>query len=535
MVQQIDRPAGFNRATFFRRRGQGQSQAMTNNNTGNICPKVDFLQINLHHCIAAMQNFNERVFSSKTEKICLVQEPYLARNRISGIHKDLKVISGTGNKPRACIVTTPGIQYWVLTQFTDSDQVAIIVKCDGKYVVIASLYLPGLPESVTAPPTKNFRDLVAYCERYNYGLIVGTDANSHHTVWGSTDTNARGEHLLDYILSRNLHVANVGNAPTYQNIRGKEVLDLTLLSNHTLDLISGWKVSDTESLSDHNYIEFTLNSAVKVNEKYFRNIKKTDWGLYNEKVKEGMALIADLNLDLNTKAKYLNKVYLSAFHDSCRLSRVGNGKKPPWWTHDLTNLKKEVNKARRKMKRNPTPDRVETYTKTRRTYKNEVKWAKSKGWRDFCTDLKDMTTTARLQRILKLGKRQEIGNLKKSDGTYTETPSETVNLLMDIHFPKRTINIDSNDTDTIADTNNRLNIEEVINESAVKASITSFKPYKSPGTDGIFPVLLQKSLDSTLSYITNLYRLCLKEGKTPAAWLDSKISFIPKPGKTDYG
>jgi len=33
-------------------------------------------------------------------------------------------------------------------------------------------------------------------------LILGGDANSHHTQWGSTNTNERGEFLYDYLLQQ---------------------------------------------------------------------------------------------------------------------------------------------------------------------------------------------------------------------------------------------------------------------------------------------------------------------------------------------
>ena len=62
-------------------------------NLGNTCSKLDFLQINLHHCVAAMENLNSLLRGYKTEKIALIQEPYIARGKISGICKDFKTIS----------------------------------------------------------------------------------------------------------------------------------------------------------------------------------------------------------------------------------------------------------------------------------------------------------------------------------------------------------------------------------------------------------------------------------------------------------
>ena len=47
-------------------------------------------------------------------------------------------------------------------------------------------------------------DLTEYCRIGGLGLIVGCDANAHHTSWGSRDINNRGDELLEYLASANL-------------------------------------------------------------------------------------------------------------------------------------------------------------------------------------------------------------------------------------------------------------------------------------------------------------------------------------------
>ena len=39
--------------------------------------------------------------------------------------------------------------------------------------------------------------------------IAGTDVNAHHTLWGSSDINPRGEDLLAYCVSTDLNFSNV--------------------------------------------------------------------------------------------------------------------------------------------------------------------------------------------------------------------------------------------------------------------------------------------------------------------------------------
>jgi len=63
-------------------------------------------------------------------------------------------------------------------------------------------------------------------------LILGGDANSHHTQWGGTNTNEKSELLYAYRLQSNLFICNKGNDPTCITRSRREVLDFTLLSDH---------------------------------------------------------------------------------------------------------------------------------------------------------------------------------------------------------------------------------------------------------------------------------------------------------------
>ena len=74
--------------------------------------------------------------------------------------------------------------------------------------------------------------------------IVGTDANAHHTVWGSSDINPRGENLLGYCVNADLNFCDVGSKPTFRTKAREEVLDLTLENRCAWDPVVGWHVSN---------------------------------------------------------------------------------------------------------------------------------------------------------------------------------------------------------------------------------------------------------------------------------------------------
>ena len=87
---------------------------------------------------------------------------------------------------------------------------------------------------------------------------MGCDSNAHHTAWGSTNCNDRGEVLVEFLNSLNLEILNQGNEPTFCSGYRQEVTDIILGSFGLLESITGWGVSLEPSLSNHRHILFTL-------------------------------------------------------------------------------------------------------------------------------------------------------------------------------------------------------------------------------------------------------------------------------------
>ncbi|KAG5884990.1 hypothetical protein JTB14_028190 [Gonioctena quinquepunctata] len=86
----------------------------------------------------------------------------------------------------------------------------------------------------TCPPNA-LGDVVAFCVDKSLQLIIGSEANAHHTVWDSKNINQRSESLLNFVLSEGLVIAHIGNKPTFVPKNRKEVLDSTLCSSKASD------------------------------------------------------------------------------------------------------------------------------------------------------------------------------------------------------------------------------------------------------------------------------------------------------------
>jgi hypothetical protein len=76
--------------------------------------------------------------------------------------------------------------------------------------------------------------------------------------------------------------------------------------------------------------------------------------------------------------------------------------------------------------------------------------------------------------------------------------------------------------------------KKVIDLSKIRWAISIFKPFKSAGTDGIVPALLQQGVKHLMTHLCCIFRACLARGYIPKTWRQVKVMFIPKPGKANY-
>ena len=100
-----------------------------------------------------------------------------------------------GNRLRVCIYATPDLSCSVIPMFSDEDIVADRVKDVSRKrdsFVFVSAYMAA---EELAPPNL-LKDLLVFTENEQIPTIVGTDANAHHTIWGSSNIKPRGEYLL---------------------------------------------------------------------------------------------------------------------------------------------------------------------------------------------------------------------------------------------------------------------------------------------------------------------------------------------------
>jgi len=303
----------------------------------------------LHHSKAASAALNQYLGKFETV-IVLIQEPWAIGSKICGLgskERDVFVGKTDGKLPRAGILVSKQIDATLMPEFSCRDLTSILLtgEINGHKInmVFASCYMPV--DSQELPPTQALFDLVSYCKSKFLRLVVGTDSNAWHSTWGSISDNARGIALMDFFMSEGLFLGNTGIGQTFEVNNKKSIIDLTF-SNRP-NLIHNWRVDETPSLSDHNYLRFEV--FIKFPPIVpFRNKRKTDWDRFDFLIgawAKGREVSAIQSVEqLEKSVEEVQGALMEAFVSSCPLPTKKRKKIVPWWRKDLTALKRELNK-----------------------------------------------------------------------------------------------------------------------------------------------------------------------------------------------
>ncbi|XP_050547982.1 uncharacterized protein LOC126909589 [Daktulosphaira vitifoliae] len=184
--------------------------------------------------------------------MALIQEPWINGDQIKGLNlRNFKLFHKQADKSRTCILVNNKVKVSLILNLLSADLTIIKVTLnDDKNIIVALGYLPY---EVT-DPGRDLTMLFNYCKIEKLELILGMDANAHHTIWESSNINQRGEVIMNLLLTTDFSILNRGSEPTFVIKNRQEVIDLTVCSKGLLQKIKGWKVSSEPSLSDHRLL-----------------------------------------------------------------------------------------------------------------------------------------------------------------------------------------------------------------------------------------------------------------------------------------
>ena len=121
-------------------------------------------------------------------------------------------------------------------------------------VLLCSFYWDILERNIPESYTK----VADFARSNGYILIAGSDSNAHSTLWNCSVDNARGKKLEEFMIKADLVPVNRGNKWTFEGGMGKSIIDVTMVTSRFADRIKNWRVSNRNTFSDHNMMEFEV-------------------------------------------------------------------------------------------------------------------------------------------------------------------------------------------------------------------------------------------------------------------------------------
>ncbi len=221
--------------------------------SGKNGPRVALLwQSNLQHCKASAVELTRLILKVQhtSTVICLIQEPYLVKGKISYLN-EIKCKSFVPcRNARTAILCSKELNVWYSPSLSDRDTTTIILKDKlmGE-IVISSMYfdiLMGLP------------NMLERLSKETRPLVICADTNAHSVLWGCEESNPRGEMLEEFIIQNDLLIQNVGNNPTYVSRGAETIIDVTFTKNSTDEMIHNWHVDSRTLFSDHRLIQMEI-------------------------------------------------------------------------------------------------------------------------------------------------------------------------------------------------------------------------------------------------------------------------------------
>ena len=499
-------------------------------------PKITFWQQNLQHSRTATDTLLSSVAQAKFSPILLVQEPY--------IHKGRPVMSIPnynvhfyGVKSRTLVAVPRHLKAWSLGSLSDGDVTTILLENnENERILVVSAYFDITKDVVS----KKIDEITMFSSRHKVPLLMGADTNCHSSLWGCDENNSRGDVLEEWIIQNNLCVVNKGHEKTFVSHLGSSIIDVTLVSNEILNLVTSWAVDLNHQFSDHRKILFEINFASQI-EITARNYKTKGWkGKFRSLLKQLPKLspppIWNAQVLDNEVEKFqagLNKVLDIA----CPLKTIKIQPKPcKWWTNELRILRQLARRHHRVWERTKSNADYVKYRFSRKNFQQKLKESKKDSWTVFSSSIQDTKSLSKISKSLALPKNPPLG-LVKSNGVITTSGEETLQVLMDCHFPGSISHVEQSCNNNTSLGNHFIKTAKYlsyITKEKVKASINSFGWNKSAGPDNLKPVVLQNLNEESYEKLTLFYKVSVALSYTPKSWRQSKVVFIPKTGKGTY-
>ena len=517
------------------------------------------LQINLRKSRQALDHLISQL-AKDPFTVALCQEIYYYKGR-APIPKGY-ILYGTENS-RAAIIAPSSLPIFINHELSTNDCTVCSLDIDnGKsQIFLASIYLDILLNCIT--PAMN--SLCEYVQDRDIKTVLSIDSNAHSSCWFSEDSNSRGEQLEEFIMQQNLDIMNIGNKPTFINSRSSTIIDITLTYN-AKDIIYDWYVRPDYFFSDHRCVQFKIFTG-KIQ---LPTVAKIDWPKFVSSLEIEECEYNLWTVDtIETEASALLGIINAAIAANTTESTL-RPNSLSWWNNTLQKSKIKVINLNSQMRAHSQCALLKNeYISAKKDFQKLCRKSKRESWREYCNKINSPKSMSILNKALNRNKPINIGLMKTPGGQFSNSPQESVDLLLNTHF-RKSVPLNVADINTLNCTKANFSITEIpqitgkifssnqianykatmyavfcskkdldfsfITEKSVYHAINSFGADKIGGPDNLKPKALQYFIQNeiALKRLTRLYQAIIELGHTPKKWCASKVIFLPKPNKMDY-
>ena len=372
-------------------------------------------------------------------------------------------------------------------------------------------------------------------------IILG-DFNAHNPLWGSPDTNHRGQIIDDFIINNCLCILNNGdNTYFHEPSRTFHAIDLIICSPILFPYLI-FSVSNDLHNSDHFPLFLSFHDFNHSNNKNPRYIyDKANWDTFTL---NAIITPAMTEGDINRAITLITQNIIKAADLSIPKSS-GRPRKHsrPWWNNECQLAKKRQQKAWSTFRRYPSTANYITYKKTRAKARKIRRKSQKDSWIKCVSNINSDTSSKqlwhRVKKAMEIYPNNSISFLKENGQTVTSTKNIANTI------GKNLSNISSSDSysepfltykrnaerckiNYTSDSTQNYNspfTENELNNSLKKCHLTA------PGPDGITYPMIQHLSQNSLKNLLRIYNRIFTEHVFPNTWHDAIVIPFQKPGK----
>lgn len=491
-------------------------------------PRV--MQVNLNHCAAAQDLLIANMAQWEVD-LAVVAEPYYVPHGavVSSCGLATILVPKGSTTPLQRLAAGEG---WVAAEW-------------GKLTVVSCYISPKPKKPAFERYLGALRTFVVQCKCPRI-LLLG-DFNAKSTAWQCPEERMRGRLLRTWAEGLELRVQNTGSEPTCVRPQGTSIVDVTFCTPEVN--VTGWRVMDEETLSDHRYIIFGLGGLSSTPRPRPRQDSSPKWALRRldrVALKAAVAAVTwnpdstDPCADVGAEAAAFREV-MTDISNAC-MPRAGTA--PPgrravyWWTAEIEGLRNACLRARHQL---PAPRRRqddggeevseetaatemalrEQYRTARADFSGAIAKGKYQAWTEFLGTL-DSDPWGRPYRFVRKKLRPWAPPVTESlDPQFLGTVIDTL-------FPGSREEVDPCPQDQNGVWSEELGVsEEELGSAMTRLGLKD----TAPGPDGIHGKVWCTAHKALGPRLRRLFDACLSRGEFPPQWRCARLVLLRKEGR----